>query len=317
MLYMQLVEATCDVATTKMVVRRRRAGQQAQFCGFCAFALGAAEQSEVRHGWLALHMWQLAYRGRLIPQLQQSTICHAHHHLTPHPCPCLPLLCCSVIAAPLAARQAAHDELFGRPCRCSRCSLEATLPQETVQQLQALHAAADSEWPQRLQAALEGAEEADPEETAELLAELQVGLGFWGFGVWHVCGPGLWAVVQAALEGTEEPHFEETGELLAELQVGTGPGGCTENEVSTRCMINYSATASTLHLPTCNCCCHCCCYRLRLLLTSMSLMLPSRCTCLSVKTSWQCCAFFYASLTQLLHLRCCCCRLRWLLTSRR
>uniref|UniRef100_A0A383VNI3 SET domain-containing protein n=1 Tax=Tetradesmus obliquus TaxID=3088 RepID=A0A383VNI3_TETOB len=79
----------------------------------------------------------------------------------------------SVIAAPLAARQAAHEELFGRPCRCSRCSLEATLPQETAQQLQALHAAADGEWPQRLQAALEGAEETDPEETAELLAELQ------------------------------------------------------------------------------------------------------------------------------------------------
>ncbi|KAF6265159.1 hypothetical protein COO60DRAFT_1697986 [Scenedesmus sp. NREL 46B-D3] len=79
----------------------------------------------------------------------------------------------SVIAAPLAARQAAHAELFGRPCRCSRCTLEATLPQETAQQLQALHDRAEGEWPQRLQAALEGAEGSDPEETAELLADLQ------------------------------------------------------------------------------------------------------------------------------------------------
>jgi hypothetical protein len=88
-----------------------------------------------------------------------------------------------VVAAPLATRQAAHEELFGRPCRCSRCTLEATLPQEAAQQLQALHDRAESEWPQRLQAALEGAEEADPEETAELLAGLQVGavaLGFFG-----------------------------------------------------------------------------------------------------------------------------------------
>jgi hypothetical protein len=84
-------------------------------------------------------------------------------------------LICSVIAAPLAARQAAHAELFGRPCRCSRCTLEATLPQETAQQLQALHDRAESEWPQRLQAALEAAEDADPEETAEVLADLQVG----------------------------------------------------------------------------------------------------------------------------------------------
>jgi hypothetical protein len=81
-----------------------------------------------------------------------------------------------VIAAPLAARQAAHEELFGRPCRCSRCSLEATLSQETAQQLQALHDKAESEWPQRLQSALEAAEETDPEETAEVLAGLQVGL---------------------------------------------------------------------------------------------------------------------------------------------
>jgi hypothetical protein len=89
-------------------------------------------------------------------------------------------LSCSVIAAPLAARQAAHEELFGRPCRCSRCTLESTLPQERAQQLQSLHQRADSEWPLRLQAALEAAEEADPEETAELLADLQVRvLGFW------------------------------------------------------------------------------------------------------------------------------------------
>jgi hypothetical protein len=89
---------------------------------------------------------------------------------------CLSASPCSVIAAPLAARQAAHQELFGRPCRCNRCTLESTLPQEAAQQLQALHGRAEGEWPQRLQAALEGADERDDEETAELLAELQVGI---------------------------------------------------------------------------------------------------------------------------------------------
>lgn len=85
--------------------------------------------------------------------------------------------CCarSAIAAPLAARQEAHLELFGRPCRCSRCSLEATLPAEASQQLQSVYDKAQGEWPQRLQATLEAADEAGAEQTAELLAELQVG----------------------------------------------------------------------------------------------------------------------------------------------
>ena len=43
------------------------------------------------------------------------------------------------IAAPLAARQTGHLELFGRPCHCSRCQLEQQVPEEVQEQLQSVH----------------------------------------------------------------------------------------------------------------------------------------------------------------------------------
>lgn len=80
----------------------------------------------------------------------------------------------SAIAAPLPVRQAAHADLFGRPCRCRRCQLEASLPQEAAAQLAGVYDAAQGPWQERLQALLQGAEQAGDEETAEGLAELQV-----------------------------------------------------------------------------------------------------------------------------------------------
>jgi hypothetical protein len=44
----------------------------------------------------------------------------------------------SAIAQPLAARQAAHWELFGRPCCCNRCTLEQQLSPEAAAELQAV-----------------------------------------------------------------------------------------------------------------------------------------------------------------------------------
>jgi hypothetical protein len=53
-----------------------------------------------------------------------------------HPAPRPPPPPRSLITAPLAARQSAHLELFGRPCRCRRCSLEQELPAEAAATLQ-------------------------------------------------------------------------------------------------------------------------------------------------------------------------------------
>lgn len=47
-------------------------------------------------------------------------------------------LLCSVVTAPLAARQSAHLELFGRPCRCRRCTAEQELPAEVAAELQSV-----------------------------------------------------------------------------------------------------------------------------------------------------------------------------------
>lgn len=78
------------------------------------------------------------------------------HHVSLIHCPPLPFAffaCCrclllhqttksnqthSTITAPLPARQSAHLELFGRPCSCRRCSVEASLPPELAAELQAL-----------------------------------------------------------------------------------------------------------------------------------------------------------------------------------
>lgn len=79
------------------------------------------------------------------------------------------------MAAPVGVRQAAHMDLFGRPCCCRRCSLEQQLPAETIEQLQAVYDASQGDWPRRLQAALEGSGvEGQEEASAEALAELQV-----------------------------------------------------------------------------------------------------------------------------------------------
>lgn len=85
------------------------------------------------------------------------------------------------IAAPLAERQAAHLELFGRPCACRRCKLEAELPPDAQRRLRAVYDDAQGAWPERLRelleraaAAAEDGSDADAQEAAaDALADLQ------------------------------------------------------------------------------------------------------------------------------------------------